>query len=162
MTISCDDTARRVELRVSEEALLQDSKLDGCYVLKTDLQPDQADKYMVNECYKDMSQVDSAFRTSKTVELELRRINVRLASRTRKCSWSCWLAGSCANWPAAGAFSPPLLRAPTNCQRSASPRSSTTTVLSARKSPCPANPSRSSWRQPTPFYRRCCPAKGPV
>ena len=33
--------------------------------------------------YKDLSQVESAFRTSKTVELELRPIHVRLAARTR-------------------------------------------------------------------------------
>jgi len=40
-------------------------------------------KETVHTRYKDLTHVEMAFRTSKTVELEMRPINVRLASRTR-------------------------------------------------------------------------------
>jgi hypothetical protein len=57
--------------------------LDGCYVLKTDLAQAVAAKETIHARYKDLALVEGAFRTSKTVKLELRPIHVRLASRTR-------------------------------------------------------------------------------
>ena len=60
-----------------------ESKLDGCYAIKTDLTKEKASKETVHGRYKDLTLVEMAFRTSKTVELEMRPINVRLASRTR-------------------------------------------------------------------------------
>jgi hypothetical protein len=74
---------RIVSLRVNDEALESESMLDGCYVLKTDLKPSQATKETVHERYKDLALVEWAFRTSKTVALEMRPIHVRLASRTK-------------------------------------------------------------------------------
>jgi len=58
------------------------SKLDGCYCLKTDLSSTQASKETVHDRYKSLSQVEWAFRTSKSL-LEARPVYVRLASRTR-------------------------------------------------------------------------------
>ena len=58
-------------------------KLDGCYCLKTDLSKQQASKETVHDRYKDLSQVEWAFRTSKTTLLEARPVYVCLASRTR-------------------------------------------------------------------------------
>ena len=66
-----------------EESLSTESKLDGCYAIKTDLSKEMASKETVHTRYKDLMHVEMAFRTSKTVELELRPINVRLESRTR-------------------------------------------------------------------------------
>jgi len=63
--------------------LVEIEKLDGCYVLKTDLNKKAADKETVHSRYKDLAQVEWAFRTSKTTHLEMRPVNVRLASRTR-------------------------------------------------------------------------------
>ncbi len=74
---------REVELVIDEEALREASKLDGCYVLKTDLQEAVAGKQIVHARYKDLAKVEWAFRTSKTVELEMRPIHVRLDERTR-------------------------------------------------------------------------------
>jgi len=51
--------------------------------LKTDLSEAAATKETIHDRYKDLALVESAFRTSKTVELELRPIHVRLATRTR-------------------------------------------------------------------------------
>jgi hypothetical protein len=74
---------RRIVLEVDEAARAEEAKLDGCYVIKTDLRAEAADKQTVHDRYKDLAQVERVFRTSKTVELELRPIYVRLASRTR-------------------------------------------------------------------------------
>jgi transposase len=74
---------REITLAVDNDALIEEAKLDGCYVLKTDLLEAAATKEVIHDRYKDLALVESAFRTSKTVELELRPIHVRLASCTR-------------------------------------------------------------------------------
>lgn len=83
VTVSSPDADRRIELTVDEEALAGEAQLDGCYVLKTDLSRQAASKEAVHDRYKDLAKVEIAFRTCKTVELEVRPIHVRLASRTR-------------------------------------------------------------------------------
>ena len=74
---------RNISLTTDQEALAEIEKLDGCYVLKTDLKKKTADKETIHSRYKDLAQVEWAFRTSKTVQLEMRPIHVRLARRTR-------------------------------------------------------------------------------
>jgi|APIni6443716594_1056825.scaffolds.fasta_scaffold33388_2 transposase len=74
---------RQILLRMDDDALKEEAKLDGCYVLKTDLPSEAATKETIHNRYKDLSLVESAFRRSKTVHLELRPIHVRLATRTR-------------------------------------------------------------------------------
>jgi len=74
---------RKISLSTDQEALAEVEKLDGCYVLKTDLSNQAASKETVHSRYKDLAQVEWAFRTSKTVQLEMRPVNVRLARRTR-------------------------------------------------------------------------------
>jgi transposase len=59
------------------------AKLDGCYCLKTDLSKQQVSKETVHDRYLDLSQVEWAFRTSKTTLLEARPVYVCLESRTR-------------------------------------------------------------------------------
>jgi len=76
-------TGRRVVLKEDAAALAEASKLDGCYCLTTDLTAKQASKVTVHDRYKDLAQVERAWRTSKTGHLELRPIHVRLESRTR-------------------------------------------------------------------------------
>ena len=74
---------RVITIVTDAEALVAESKLDGCYAIKTDLSKEMASKEIVHTRYKDLTHVEMAFRTSKTVELEMRPINVRLESRTR-------------------------------------------------------------------------------
>jgi hypothetical protein len=74
---------RVIALKIDDEALAEAQKLDGCYVLKTDLTPQQADLETIHGRYKDLSLVEWGFRTSKTVELELRPIHVRRKASTR-------------------------------------------------------------------------------
>ena len=74
---------RTISLSKDNESLGEIAKLDGCYVLRTDLSTTSACKELVHERYKDLALVEWAFRTSKTVQLEMRPIHVRLADRTR-------------------------------------------------------------------------------
>jgi hypothetical protein len=79
--ITCDH--RMLSLSKTEDAWSEAAKLDGCYCLKTDLAKQRASKETVHDRYKDLSQVEWAFRTSKTIQLEARPIYVRKETRTR-------------------------------------------------------------------------------
>jgi len=76
-------SGRKIVLERDQPALVEIAKLDGCYVLKTDLPKDTAAKETVHGRYKDLALVEWAFRTSKTVDLEMRPVHVRLAGHTR-------------------------------------------------------------------------------
>src|SRR2546429_3711838 len=74
---------RALKLTVNASAQQEAAKLDGCYVLKTDLPPAQAPKEMVHDRYQDLASVERAFRACKTVHLEVRPIFLRREARTR-------------------------------------------------------------------------------
>jgi hypothetical protein len=73
---------RTVKLTVNQAALEETCRLDGCYVIKTDLPQSAACKQVVHDRYKDLAQVDQAFRTCKTAHLETRPVWVRTAEHT--------------------------------------------------------------------------------
>ena len=81
--VTCGVNGRKITLSVDADALREEAKLDGCYVLKTDLVDGAITKELIHNRYKDLRLVESAFRSSKTVELEMRPIHVRLATRTK-------------------------------------------------------------------------------
>ena len=81
LNVSSD--GRRLVSQEDAGALAEASKLDGCYCLTTDLKCEQASKDTVHDRYKDLVQVEWAFRTGKTAHLELRPIHVRKENRTR-------------------------------------------------------------------------------
>ena len=81
--INLQAKGRKLELIVDDVVLTEEKKLDGCYVIKTDLIASWATAQIVHDRYKDLTLVEQDFRTSKTVELEMRPINVRLESSTR-------------------------------------------------------------------------------
>jgi DDE family transposase len=85
-------TGRTITLTVLEDAQTEAAKLDGCYVLKTDLTPAQAPKEMVHDRYKDLASVEQAFRSCKTAHLEVRPIFLRLEARTRAHAFVVMLA----------------------------------------------------------------------
>jgi transposase len=74
---------RVVSLEKDDQAFKEESMLDGCYVIKTDLSKEEADKQVVHDRYKDLALVEKAFRDSKTAILELRPIYVRIKESTR-------------------------------------------------------------------------------
>jgi transposase len=84
LNVSCPEAGgRSLKLSVDEERLQEQKRLDGCYVLKTDVPQEMSSKEEIHERYKDLALVENAFRTCKTVSLELRPLHVRLAASTR-------------------------------------------------------------------------------
>jgi len=83
---------RSITLAINEDAQTEAAKLDGCYVLKTDLTPQQAHKELVHDRYKDLASVEQAFRTCKTAHLEVRPIFLRREARTRAHAFVVMLA----------------------------------------------------------------------
>lgn len=92
MTITACKDKRELEFSIDEQALEQIRMLDGCYVIKTDLEKADADKQVVHDRYKDLSEVEHAFRTLKTGLEEIRPIYVRKEKRTRGHVFVCMLA----------------------------------------------------------------------
>jgi transposase len=83
---------RIITVKVYEEYLSEIAELDGCYVLKTDLPADVASAEIIHDRYKDLAQVETAFRTMKTGYLEMRPIYVRKENRTRAHAFVVMLA----------------------------------------------------------------------
>jgi hypothetical protein len=81
--LSVASQGRALKLQVNPAALEEATRLDGCYVLKTDLAEAAASAQAVHDRYKDLAQVEQAFRTCKTTHLETRPIHVRTAEHTR-------------------------------------------------------------------------------
>jgi len=81
--VSLTVQGREIQVSRDNEALVEITKLDGCYVLKTDVSGEQAPKEVVYERYRDLALVEQAFRRSKTVQLEMRPVYVRKENRTR-------------------------------------------------------------------------------
>jgi Transposase DDE domain len=81
--VAVAEQERRVVVTVGEAALAEAARLDGCYALRTDLPKTVVDKQIVHDRYKDLAQVEWAFRDSKTVQLEMRPVYLRDENRTR-------------------------------------------------------------------------------
>jgi len=76
----------------NHEAIAAEAALDGIYVVRTSLPtPALAPEHTVR-AYKGLSQVERAFRSIKTVDLEIRPIHHRLAERVRAHVFLCMLA----------------------------------------------------------------------
>lgn len=72
-----------VTLKVDDTKLAEESKLDGCYIIKTNvINSAETTSSIMHERYKDLSNVEWAFRTMKTTQLEVRPYYVRKFSRT--------------------------------------------------------------------------------
>ncbi len=78
-----ESAGRSLKLVTDEAARTEVARLDGCYVIKTDLPKTAATKQVVHDRYKDLTEVEMAFRTSKTVHLEMRPVYVRTEEHTR-------------------------------------------------------------------------------
>ena len=85
-------TARSVTVSLIEAKLTQAAQLDGCYVLKTNVPKNVAEKETLNKRYKDLAMVEHAFRTMKQSFEEMQPIYVRKESRTRGHVFVCMLS----------------------------------------------------------------------
>jgi transposase len=82
-----DLTFERKTEQINAEALL-----DGIYVLRTDVKPAILDAAGTVRAYKNLATVERAFRSIKTVDLEVRPIHHRRAQRVRAHVLLCMLA----------------------------------------------------------------------
>ena len=69
-----------------------EAMLDGVYVVRTDLTSQMLDATATVRAYKDLANVERAFRCIKTIDLEVRPIHHRLADRVRAHVLLCMLA----------------------------------------------------------------------
>jgi transposase len=83
---------RTITLTVKTSAQQEAAQLDGCSVLKTDLTPAQAPKELVHDRYTDLASVEQAFRSGKTIHLEVRPIFLRREERPRAHAFVVMLA----------------------------------------------------------------------
>lgn len=81
LTISV--TEREIIVNQNDEVLAQISKLDGCYMLKTDIKKDHLGAIVIHQRYKDLIKVEQAFKDSKTQYLEVRPLFLRKQEQTR-------------------------------------------------------------------------------
>lgn len=74
---------RKLLIEINETEKNNAARLDGCYVIKTDLSAERVSTDTIHDRYKGLAEVEFAFRTMKTTLLEMRGIFVRKANRTR-------------------------------------------------------------------------------
>lgn len=74
---------REVRLDVDEVRREQVERLDGCYVVTSNVGPECADAQVLWDRYGGLQQVERDFRTLKTSLLEIRPVFLRKANRTR-------------------------------------------------------------------------------
>ena len=77
------DVTDRVTVTINEKALKEESHLDSCYVIRSNLPVDQVNMDTIHQRYKDLANVEWAFRTMKSDTIELRPVHVRKKPRTR-------------------------------------------------------------------------------
>ena len=73
---------RVLTINIDNNTLIEESRLDGCYVIKTDLASTSISVQNVHDRYKDLAMVESAFRAVKK-NLEVRPVYVRKEENTR-------------------------------------------------------------------------------
>ena len=73
----------QIKMVIDKDKKAEDSLLDGCYVVETDVSGDKLDKETVWDRYGDLQKVERDFRRMKTTLIEIRPIFVRKESRTR-------------------------------------------------------------------------------
>ena len=81
--IELDVQQKRLTFRFNDHACEEASRLDGCYVVKTNLPATEIPATMIHERYKDLAQVEWAFRTFKQGHLEIRPTFVHTEASTR-------------------------------------------------------------------------------
>jgi len=74
---------RQLKATILTGRLAEESLLDGCYILTSDLTKEQATAEQIHARYKELAEVEMAFRTMKTSLLEIRAIYLRKANRTK-------------------------------------------------------------------------------
>jgi hypothetical protein len=85
-------TDRSFDFERDADAVAREAALDGIYVLRTSVPATHLEAGAVVLAYKSLAQVERAFRSIKTVDLEVRPIHHRRAGRVRAHVFLCMLA----------------------------------------------------------------------
>jgi Transposase DDE domain len=85
-------TETQLTYRRKSEAIEAEAALDGLYVVRTSLPASQLDANATVAAYKSLAQVERAFRSMKTVDLNVRPVFVYSESRVRAHVFLCMLA----------------------------------------------------------------------
>jgi hypothetical protein len=75
-----------------EAAIAAEARLDGLYVIRTSLSPEAMSAEEAVASYKSLAQVERAFRTMKSIDLQVRPVYHWLAPRVRAHLFLCMLA----------------------------------------------------------------------
>jgi hypothetical protein len=119
----------RFDFHIDEQHVAEEAALDGLYVIRTPLPATELSSDDAVRYYKDLSQVESAFRTLKGDDLKIRPIHHRTEDRVRAHLFLCMLAYY-VTWHMREAWRP-LLFADTDRQR----RAERDPVAAATRSP---------------------------
>ena len=114
-----------------QDAIDAEAALDGFYVIRTNLPAEACSTEQVVLAYKGLSQVERAFRSLKTTDLDIRPIHHRRARRVRGHALLCMLAYY-VTWHMQQALAPMLF---TDHDKQAVSRQRTSPVAAARVSP---------------------------
>lgn len=80
--INIESTERTISYKIDEEGKAENSLLDGCYVIETNVGAGVLSSQQTHDHYKDLQSVERDFRTMKTGLLEVRPIFLRNKART--------------------------------------------------------------------------------
>lgn len=78
--------------RRDQEKIDKEAALDGIYIIRTSVKREDLEDQATVRAYKDLSKVEHAFRSLKTVDLKVRPIYHRLENRVRAHIFLCMLA----------------------------------------------------------------------
>ncbi len=87
-----DITDESFIFRRDEEQIAAEQQLDGIYIVRSNVEPEQFDAAQTVRAYKDLSKVERAFRSLKSVDLKVRPLHHRRADRVRAHVLLCMLA----------------------------------------------------------------------
>ena len=88
-TTITDDT---FTFRRDDDKIAAEQQLDGLYIVRSNVEPEQFDAAQTVRAYKDLSKVERAFRSLKSVDLKVRPIHHRRPDRVRAHVLLCMLA----------------------------------------------------------------------
>lgn len=82
----------RFDFSIDQDSVTAEAALDGIYVIRSSVSEQRMDDADTVRSYKSLSQVERAFRTLKSLELQVRPIHHRLEPRVRAHIFLCMLA----------------------------------------------------------------------
>ncbi len=100
-------TDDRFSFERKQAGIADEAKLDGIYVIRTNVPPEVLDDAATVAAYKGLSRVERAFRSLKTVDLDIRPIHHWLSDRVRAHVFVCMLAYH-VEWHLRGLLAPML------------------------------------------------------